>query len=413
MIDALQEMAEVLARNPLRTLLTAMGVFWGVLMLVLLLGFGEGLEQVATKSFAGSAPNAVMLWGGRTTLPFKGQRPGRWVTFQNDDVAPLGEMDGVASVAGRLQLGGWRNGNLVTRGSKTGSFHVMGDMPEIFPINGTVLEQGRFLDALDLTEQRKVAVVGAQVVKELFGGSPPLGEVVFVRGVAFTVVGVSRSPRADERGDRDNATIHVPLSTFQKAFNGGERLGWLAIMANEGVGAQDIEDRARQLLAERHQVHPEDENAFGAWNAQETVERVATLFYGIRLFIWIVGAATLMSGVVGVSNILLVVIRERTKEIGLRRALGATVASIVLMVVTEALVLTLFSGMAGLAAGIVVVEGTTFLLGPDHEVVGTPRVDPVLAFVAIGVLALAGLLAGLLPAGRAASIHPVEALRTE
>jgi putative ABC transport system permease protein len=412
-LDTWNEIGAVLVRNPLRTLLTAMGVFWGLLMLILMLGFGEGLESVARQNFAGSATNSVFIWGGRTSLAHAGYRPGRWIGFRNADVPALEEVRGLAFVAPRAQLGGWRNGNLVVHGTESGSYNIMGDVARMFRILTVDLVRGRVLNPLDEERQRKVAVIGEQVQRELFGRKDPIGELIRVQGVYFQVVGVVRSTRADDRGDRDNSTVHVPFTTYQRAFNQGDRVSWLALMAEEGVPAGLVEERARAVLAERHSVHPDDENAFGSWNAQEDVQRIENLFGGIRLFVWIVGVATLLSGVVGVSNIMLVVVRERTRELGLRRALGATRSQIVQLVVVEAILLTTLAGIFGVFGGVALVEGVAWWLGPDHETVGTPSVRPLVPVAALGVLVVAGALAGLLPARRAARIHPVEALRAE
>ena len=413
MIDSWLELGAVLRRNPLRTSLTALGVFWGLLMLILLLGFGEGLEDGATQNFARRASNSVFLWGGRTSMPYKGMRPGAWVGLRDGDVDPLSEIPGVKQVSPRLQLGGWRDGNLVVRGNKTGTYNIMGDTPSIFDVLTVELAKGRVLNPFDLDEQRKVAVIGEQVQRELFGRDQPIGELIRVQGVYYTVVGVVRSTRADDRGDRDNSSVHVPLTTFQKAYNQGDRLGWIALEVADGASSVQVENEAKALLRERHGVHPDDINAIGGHNAQEEVERIENLFGGIRMFIWFVGAATLATGVVGVSNIMLVVVRERTRELGLRRAVGATGWSIMMLILREAIVLTLLAGLIGLGAGVIAVEGTAWFLGPDHELVGNPGLDPQVALVAFGVLLIAGAFAGLLPAQRAARIHPVEALRSE
>lgn len=412
-MDGWYELLSVLQRNPLRTSLTALGVFWGLLMLVLLLGFGEGLEDVAMDNFARRASNSVFFWRGRTSMAHAGYRPGRLIKLENGDVAPLSEVPGVDAVAPRSQLGGWRDGNLVVAGVKSGTYNIMGDVPAIFDVTPVELVRGRLLNPLDLGEQRKVAIIGEQVQRELFGRDDPVGELVRIQGVYFTVVGVVRSTRADDRGDRDNSSIHVPLTTFQKAYNQGDQLGWIALKVAEGSDSRIVEAEARAVLKERKGVHPDDDNAIGGYNAQEEIDRIESLFGGIRLFIWLVGAATLATGVVGVSNIMLVVVRERTKELGLRRALGATAASIVGLILREAVVLTLLAGLVGLGVGVLVVEGTAYVLGPDHELVGTPHLDPQIALVSLGVLVVAGLFAGLLPAQRAARIHPVEALRSE
>lgn len=412
-LDTWTEIGDVLLRNPLRTSLTALGVFWGLLMLVLMLGFGEGLETVARRNFARSTTNSVFLWGGRTSMPYAGQRPGRRVGFRNGDVPALAQVEGLAFVAPRAQLGGWRNGNRVVHGSKSGNYNIMGDVARMFDILTVELVRGRVINPLDEDRQRKVAVIGDQVRRELFGRADPIGALIRVQGVYFQVIGVVRSTRADDRGDRDNSAVHVPFTTYQRAFNQGDRVSWMALMAEPGAAAGTVEERARAVLAERHQVHPDDDNAIGGWNAQEDVQRIATLFTGIRLFIWIVGIATLLSGVVGVSNIMLVVVRERTKELGLRRALGATRANIVGLIVIEAVVLTTLAGVLGIAAAVVLIEGIAWFLGPDHETIGTPSVDPSVPFLALGALIVSGAFAGLLPARRAARIHPVEALRSE
>lgn len=412
-LDSWAEIGAVLVRNPLRSALTAMGVFWGLLMLIVMLGFGEGLESMATKNFGRSATNSVMMWGGRTSLPYAGHRPGRWIGFHNADVPALEDVPGVAFVAPRGQLGGWRNGNLVVHGTETGNYNIMGDTANMFRILTVELVEGRTLNPLDEVEQRKVAVIGETVQRELFGRKDPIGELIRIQGVYFQVVGVVKSIRADDRGDRDNTTVHVPFATFQKAFNQGDRVNWVAMLAEDGVDAAGLEARAKATMAERYKVHPEDDNAFGTWNAAEDVQRLDTLFGGIRLFIWVVGIATLLTGVVGVSNIMLVVVRERTRELGLRRALGATRLNIVSLIVTEAIVLTAIAGWVGVTVGVALVETVAWVLGPDHETLGNPSVDVWVALAAAGVLVVAGGLAGLLPARRAALIHPVEALRTE
>lgn len=412
-MDAWLELGAVLIRNPLRTGLTALGVFWGLLMLILLLGFGEGLQDVATQNFARRAANSVFIWGGRTSLPYKGMRPGRWIGLRDGDVPALAQVPGVEAVGPRSQLGGWRDGNLVVHGSKSGTYSIMGDVPVMFDMLTVERIAGRVLNPLDLEEQRKVAVIGEQVQRELFGPADPIGKQIRVQGVTFMVVGVVRSTRADDQGDRDNTTVHTPLTTFQKVFNQGDRLGWVALKVRPGADSSAVEDEALAVLLDRKGAHPDDLNAIGSRNAQEEIDRIETLFTGIRIFIWLVGAATLATGVVGVSNIMLVVVRERTSELGLRRALGATALSIVGLILRESVVLTLIAGLLGLGAGILVVQGTAWGLGPDHELVGNPRVDTQVAIAAFFVLLLAGALAGLLPASRAARIHPVEALRSD
>lgn len=412
-MTALAEVLALAARRPLRTSLTAFGVSWGLFMLVFMMGFGAGLEGVATTNFARRAANSVFIWGGRTSMPFQGARPGRRIGLRDGDVPDLATLKGVDAVAPRSQLGGWRSGNLVVSGNKSGAYNVMGDVPVMFDVSSVALTSGRLLNHLDVVEQRKVAVIGQQVAAELFTDRETIGAAVRIKGVYFTVVGVVRSTRADDRGDRDNSSIHVPLSTFQRAYNQGDRLGWIALKVAPGASSVDVEQDALALLRERNGVHPEDLTAFGSYNAQEEADVISNMFAGIRFFIWLVGAATLASGVVGVSNIMMVVVRERTAELGLRRAIGATRSSLVLMILLESTMVTVVAGMLGVTLGVAVVLGAAFVFGPNHEWVGTPEVDLAVVLWASVVLFIAGALSGVLPAVRAVRIQPVEALRTE
>jgi putative ABC transport system permease protein len=413
-LDRWTELADGLRTNPVRTLLTALGVFWGMFMLVVMLGFGDGLERGATRSMAGYATNAVYLWGGRTTLPWGGLAPGRYVGFDNSDTEALRQLPGVEHVAPRNQLGGWREGNNVVRGAKTGNYTVMGDVAELAHILAPIVVRGRFLDPLDVAERRKVAVLGDQVVQELFPyGEDPIGQHVAIRGIQFKVVGWIRSHANDDRSDRDNATIHLPFTTFQRTFGFGDRVGWFALTGAKDVPGSELEANIRRELGDRHQVNPEDNNAIGAFNAEKEFAKITALFTGIRFFVWFVGVMTLAAGVVGVSNILLIVVRERTKEFGLRRALGATPTDVVGMVVQEAIVLTAVAGYAGLVAGVVVLEIAARLIGTDSATMGTPTVDLGAALGAGLVLLIGGALAGVIPARHAAAIQPVVALHAE
>lgn len=414
-LDRWQEVAQTMRKNRLRTVLTAFGVAWGMFMLLVMLGFGDGLERAVTRQFGDNATNSVFVWGRRTSLPFKGHRPGRSVDFRNADVDALrAELPGILHLAPRNQLGGYRDGVAVARGAKTGSYAIMGDTPEFRLVQPMVIDEGRFINARDVADRRKVAVIGKTVADELYEpGEPVIGSDIQVRGVWFQVVGLIHSPRGDEEGDRNDATLHVPFSTFQQAFNYGDEVGWIAMVGRPEVDAEALEADVKKVLAQRHAVHPEDNEAFGSFNAAREFGRITTLFGGIRFFTWFVGVATLLSGAVGVSNILLITVKERTKEIGVRRAIGATGASVVGQIMQEAVVLTAGAGYAGLVAGVAVLEIVSALVGEENEVVRNPQVDFEVALAAAVSLVVAGAFAGVVPAQRAASIHPVEALRAE
>ncbi|MBW2254502.1 MAG: ABC transporter permease [Deltaproteobacteria bacterium] len=288
-LDRWTEIAVTLRSNRLRTFLTAAGVFWGMFMLVVMLGFGDGLERGIKRSMSGFATNSVYVWGRRTSMPYKGMRPGRRISYDNADAAALAELPGIEFLAPRNQLGGHRGGANVVRGNKTGNYSVMGDMPEFGHIQPMVFEEGRFVNHIDVQEYRKVAVIGRQVYDELFvDATDPIGQSLRVRGVYFQVVGMFHASGNDDRADRYNATIHIPFTTFQRVFNYGDHVAWFAMTGRPDVTGSDLEAEARKVLAERHKVHPDDENAIGAFNAEEEFRKITVLFRGIRLFVWFV-----------------------------------------------------------------------------------------------------------------------------
>lgn len=411
--DSWQEIYATLRKNRLRTFLTACGVFWGIFMLLIMLGFGNGLETGVSQNMRGFATNAIYVWGRETRTPYKGMQPGRHIRFENADIAALSRIEGIEHLAPRNRLGGWRSGNNVTYGTETGNFTVMGDYPTVRHIQPVVFERGRFLNEIDIDQRRKVAVIGASVYKELFPpGIDPIGEHIHINGVYFQVVGTFRSKARGDEGDRQASTIFLPFTTFQQAFNRDDRVGYFAMTARPGISAQQVEDQVRAVLTARHDIHPDDELALGSFNAGEEFGKVRTLFLGIRYLIWFVGVMTLLAGVIGVSNIMLIVVKERTKEIGVRKALGATPASIVGLILQEAVVLTALAGYTGVIAGVGFLE----LLGrlfSGSDTFAPPQVDLQATLIAAVVLVVAGAVAGVIPARMAARVNPVEALRAE
>ncbi|MBV6403751.1 MAG: ABC transporter permease [Flavobacteriales bacterium] len=411
--DRWGEIWNTLSRNKLRSFLTMFGVGWGIFMLVVMLGMGNGLKNAVLGGFEGFATNSCFLWTMPTTKPFAGFQKGRRFTFDNGDIAIIrNNVPGIAVCSPQLQLGGWRSGNNVSYGSKVGAFSVYGSEPEVIQVEAVRLPQGRFLNHADLREERKVAVIGQDVVDQLFKPEDPIGRYIKISGVYFQVVGVSKKKSSAEMGDNPDAKIYVPFTTFQKAFNALNEVHWFTLVAEPGVDVGGVERQVRLLMARKHRVDPTDESAFGSWNMQEFYGMMNGLFLGIGGLSWFVGICTLLAGAIGIGNIMLVSIQERTKEIGIRRSLGATPRNITGQIVQEALTLTLIAGYFGLLAGVGVLEAVRSAAG-ESDFFKNPGVDLFVALVAFAVLIASGLLAGLLPARRALAIKAVDALRAE
>lgn len=413
--DKWQEIIATVRKNKLRTALTVFGVFWGMFMLLLMLGFGNGLETGIRKNMRGFATNSVYVWGQRTSMPYMGLQPGRSLRYTNEDTEAIArEVSGLAHFAPRNQLGGHRDSNNVTRGVKTGNFQVVGDYPAFQHIQPVRFEKGRFINENDIQERRKVAVIGKGVYDILYErGENPIGTYVKAHGVYFQVVGMFRPRQSGDQGDRAANTIHIPFTTFQQAFNYGNRVGWFSVTGKPHVSGVQLEKDIRKVLSARHKIHPEDEHAIGSFNAEEEFGKVTTLFTGIKLFVWFVGMMTLLAGVIGVSNIMLIVVKERTKEIGIRKALGAPPWSIVSLILQESVVLTSLAGYIGLIAGVGVLELVSSVIGDSNDAFANPQIDFNVALIGAAVLVVSGALAGIIPARHAVGISPVEALRSE
>ena len=416
-LDHWTEIYAALAKNKLRTALTAFGVFWGIFMLMVLLGSGEGLRNGVTSNFAGSAPNAFYMWTQRTTKPYRGLPPGRGFDYRNADIEAIRQQVPEADVIAPMnQLRGFRGGNSVVRGLKSGGFQVMGVYPQVRKIDYIRIPEGRFINRLDLAEGRKVAVIGDRVREVLFEeDEEAIGETIRVNGVTFKVVGVFESGSTGEQAMREAEKIYTPFTSFQRAFNYGDEVGWFAITARPDVPASEVEEKVAALLRQRHRIHPDDTRAIGSWNMEVEYNKFQGLYGGISTLVWLVGIGTLAAGVIGVSNIMLIVVKERTKEIGLRRAIGATPMSITLQIIMESIVLTGLAGYVGLLAGIGLVEGVNVALasaGANTQMFQNPGVSLGHAGTALAILIVCGALAGLIPARRAIAISPVEALHS-
>ncbi len=412
------EVFNALIRNRRKTALTAFGVFWGIFMMMLMVGAGKGLENGAEAQFAGIATNTLFIWGGRTSVPFNGLPEGRSINMNNDDVIALRQQCKlVVVISPRIQLGGFMGANNVSRNNKTGGFSVYGDNPQTLEIVSLAMPEGRFLNDDDLSKLRKVAVIGTRVRELLFEQDEnPIGDYIYINGAYFQVIGIFESKRGGPNAEREAQSIYVPFTTFQTAFNANNRVGWLTILAGEGVDAALAEEEVLTVLKERHRVSPADTRAFGGFNLQKEFLKINGLLLAIKIITWLVSIGTLAAGIIGVSNIMLILIKERTKEIGIRRAIGASPKDIVLQIILESVTLTTFAGYIGLVLGIGLLELVNFGMkqAPQgNSFFQNPGVDLSTGFAALLILIIAGILAGFFPARRALKIQTVEALRSE
>lgn len=417
-LDRWQEIYHVLKSNKLRTFLTAFGVFWGIFMLVIMLGSGNGLENAISRNFADMATNSVFIWTQQTTVPYKGFPRGRRFSYDNEDAAALrNSIPEIKYLAPRIRGGDFFSTNNVIRGLKSGSFSIMGEYPEYFLIDPLYIAEGRLINDLDIADKRKVVVIGTRVKELLFKpDEEALGEYIQIQGVYFQVVGIFRSKRTGEHSERENQNIYMPFTTLQKTYNYGNRVGFFAITSKDGIPVTVVEEKAIDILKQRHGVAPSDDRAIGHFNLEQEFRKFQGLFTGIRVLVWIVGIGTLIAGIIGVSNIMLVVVRERTKEIGIQRAIGATPVKIISQIISEAIVLTIFAGYFGLVIGVGLLELVNYALessGGSTDMFYQPGVNFRVAMIALSILVFAGAFAGFIPARRAVAVKPIDALRFE
>jgi putative ABC transport system permease protein len=416
--DKWQEILHSLRQNKWRTFLTAFGVFWGIFMLLVMLGSGRGLENGVTQGFGDFATNSVFIWSQQTSMPYKGFDRGRQFSFEDDDIAALRKrIPEIEIIAPRLQGGGFRSGDNVVRGERTGAYSIYGDYPDFFKIDPVEITEGRFINDLDLKNKRKMVVIGERVYDELFlKGENCIGEYIRIQGIYFKVIGKFSSKKTGEQANQDNLSIFMPFTTMQQAYNLGNSIGWFSITSKEDIPVSYVQEAAIDLLKRRHSVHPDDPLAIGSFNVEKEFMQMKGLFGGIDMLIWIVGIGTLLAGVIGVSNIMLVIVKERTKEIGIQRALGATPLHIITQIINESVFLTTLAGYSGLFLGVLVIEGVNLMLeksGNEDTFFKNPEIDFQIAVSALIILIVSGVLAGMIPARRALKIKPIEALRAE
>ena len=415
--DRWDEILEALNANRVRTFLTAFGVFWGITILVLLLALTNGLRNGVTADFGNFATNSMFMWGQRTSISYKGVPKGKRVEYKISDVEAIkGDMPELKYVSPRNSLGGYNGANNVTRGTKTGAFQIYGDYPEFIKQKPMDILEGRFLSYSDINAKRKVCVIGPDVVKGLYDrGEEAMGSYIKINGVNFMVVGTFKITNSQGDSEEEANTVFIPFTTFNQAFNYGDRVGWMAITANDDVSITAVKERVFELMRNRKNLHPEDVRAIGHRDLAEQFGRVNGLFNILSVVGYFVGILILASGVIGINNIMLIVVKERTKEIGVRRALGATPWTIKSQIMQESLLLTILSGMVGVAFAAFVIWVMNAVLdniGPVENF-SNPSVSMQVVVVALSILILAGVLAGLIPANRATKMKPVDALRIE
>jgi putative ABC transport system permease protein len=411
-LDGLQEILYTLRQNKLRTVLTAFGVFWGIFMLVMLLGFGRGMQNGVYADFGSDVLDFIIVWSDETSAAYHGMGPGRKIQFNESDLAAVRNQ--VAGIRMISSANGFGDGQ-VSFGGKNSNSPLWGIPDEYFRIKEDVpFNFGRKLNPFDREEIRKVVVIGTSVAERLFDkGVDPVGKDVKVKDVVMKVVGVFYDK--GNRG-RNSENVFMPLSTARKMFGGPDRIDNLWLRPLPGVDAFQLEKDVTGLLRRRHEVAPDDHRGVNSFNMAEPMQRVSGLFIGINVFTWFVGLGTLTAGIVGISNIMIITVKERTKEIGIRKALGATPFSIVSTLLLESTLVTGVAGYIGLVIGVALLELVSAALrttGAQMPYFMNPELDFKTAIAALTMLITVGVLAGLMPALHAARITPTEAMRAE
>jgi len=415
--DRWREILEVLTSNVWRTLFTAFGVCWGIFILIVLLAAGKGLENGIRQDFGDIATNTMFMWTRSTTKAYEGLPKGRSFEFRTSDVQAIQDnVPNLRFISPRNRLSGFRGGNNVVHGIRAGAYNVYGDYPEIIRQEPMTITSGRFVNHNDIREKRKVAVIGRGVKNDLYEKDEEvLGTYIKIQGVNFMVIGTYKKNSNNGDGEESQKEIYVPFTSFSQAFNRGEEVGWMAITANDNSSISNLKHDIVSEMKKRHKVHPDDTRAIGYFDLYEEFNRYESLFGALRGVAYIVGIMVLLSGIIGVSNIMLIVVKERTKEIGIRRALGEQPWSIKLQILMESIFLTIISGMAGIIFGSLVIFAINTVLdsvGPV-DMFMNPSVSIGVVSGALLILMVSGLLAGFIPANSAIRVRPIEALRTE
>ena len=419
-LDLWKEIISALKKNRMRSFMTAFGVFWGIFMLIIMSGAGKGLENGIMDGIKSFASNSAFFWTDRTSVPYEGFQRGRRWFYNNQDIEYLRQsVSEIEYLAPRLFGRDMNGGNNAIRGERTGKFNVYGDYPEYYKIDPWTPIEGRLINNIDMIENRKVCLIGERVREVLFKKEEKaIGEYIKLSGVYFQVIGVVRAETRINFGDGEKKeSIMIPFSTMQKTYNYGDIVHFFSVTANPGTRVSYLEEKIKNILKERHKIAPNDKQAVASFNVEVEYRKFTGLFLGIQILTWIVGIGTLLAGIIGVSNIMLVIIKERTQEIGIQRALGATPRKIITHIVTESVFLTTIAGFIGLSIGVGLLELMNMAIessgNTDEVFFSRPEVSFTMAIAALAILIIAGMFAGLIPAKRAISIKPIDAIRDE
>ena len=404
--DTWQELRESLTKNKLRTIITMIGVWWGILLLIGLLGSAKGIENKFSVQFGDYATNSVFIWGQSTSMAFKGYQEGRRPRLKFSHLEKIkNRVKGIKFLLPRNA-----RDVQVVRGVQYDNFGLSGDFPLLDKIQKKNLLSGRFINQLDVDESKKVAVISDDVYKQLFElEEEAIGEFIKINEISYKVIGVF------EQGDFDfGGELHIPFTTFRDVYNQGDNIGWITVTGEDGYNIRQIENDVKLVLKNLTYVHPDDNRAFGSFNLGELFERFEGFLMGMQFLTWFVGIATLIAGVFAIGNILLITVKERTKEIGIRRAIGATPFEIKRQIVLESIFLTIIAGIFGIISGgwILIAMDSAFGSGPDSVLINA-SVPIIVVFISVIILVVFGTLIGLIPANRATSIKPIDALREE
>ena len=414
-LDRYREILDTLTRNKSRSFLTGFGVFWGVFMLVALMGGGQGLKEMLNKNFDGFATNTVMVWAQPTTKPYKGFRKGRWWAMDYKDIDRLRQRVPELEVVAPILFAPWGSSNTAYYGSQSTSPNIQGVTPEYRKIVEPKLIYGRYINQSDIRENCKVCVIGKKIYKDLFGGGfDPCGKRIRIGSTYYEVVGVDYNSSAGMSfGGSNEERITLPITQMQTTYNRGNQVDLIAATGRKGVVMSRITDRIRETIARAHYVDPADEQGAMVFNTEVLFQMVDNLFKGVNFLVWLVGLGTLLAGAIGVSNIMMVTVRERTTEIGIRRAIGATPRMILSQIISESIVLTLVAGMSGILFAVVILQMLEMANTEDGILTAHFQVGFWTAIVAALIVSIMGVLAGLAPAARAMAIKPVDAMRDE
>jgi len=406
--DTWQEVYDSMSKNKLRTGITMVGVWWGILLLIALLGAAKGMENSFNRIFGDFATNSVFVWGQSTSMPFKGFQEGKRVRLKLSHVDKI--KDNIAGIEFVVPRN--RNQALVVRNFLSGNFSVNGDYPLLDQIQKKKMIEGRFINQNDINLNKKVAVISEDIYKQLFEKDEnPIGAYVQMNSINFTVIGVFQNGNVNMGPSSD---VHIPFTTFQQIYNQGDNIGWMVITGKPEYNIKQIEADTKLLLRNLNKIHPRDKRAFGSFNLGKEFAKVTGFLTGMQFLTWFVGIATLIAGVFAIGNILLITVKERTKEIGVRRSLGATPFEIKRQIIVEAVFLTIMSGLLGIISGgwILIFIDRAWGQGDDATLVNA-SVSISVVFIALIILVILGTLIGLIPAFKATSVKPIEALREE